>query len=49
MLRSYLRKQSEMIHGGASTKDMLTEILQFCGLIAGSCTVAQATAIFPKI
>lgn len=37
------------MHGGANSKDLLTEILPFCGLTDGFCKVAQATAIFPKI
>lgn len=44
-----LLKASEKMLGGANSKDMLTEILPFCGLRDGSCRVAQATAIFPKI
>lgn len=44
-----LLKESEKIHGGANSKYMLTEILPFCGLRDGSCRVAQAIAIFPKI
>lgn len=49
MLRYCLKKQPEKMHGGANSKDMLTEILPFCGLTTGSLRVAQATAIFPKI
>lgn len=48
MLR-YCLKESEKMHGSANSKDLLTEILPFCGLTDGFCKVAQATAIFPKI